>query len=144
MYSLTSNLAIAAGSIAFVQAQSLVGDQPQITATATFASSVTGVDQASSVLATVSLTPNRGNPAGNVYPNCTVSYRRCSFRVSLLIWNQLTCVAETAELLTDTNDLYQICGVEYRTQTAVCEAALCSAQDRQSTYTQPIPAPVTA
>ena len=74
MHSLIASLAIAAGSIAFAHAQSLVGDQPQITATATFASSVSGVDQASSVLATVSLTPNLGNPAANVYPNCTVSY----------------------------------------------------------------------
>ena len=74
MHFLLSSSAVAAGFIAFVQAQSLVGDQPQITATATFAPSVTGVDQASSVLATVSLTPDLGNPADNVYPNCTVSY----------------------------------------------------------------------
>ena len=74
MHFLLASLPIATGLIAFVQAQSLVGDQPQITATATFAPSVTGVDQASSILATVSLTPNLGNPADNVYPNCTVSY----------------------------------------------------------------------
>jgi hypothetical protein len=71
---LLTSLAIAPGLIAFAQAQSIVGDQPQITATPTFAPSVTGVDQASSVLATVSLSPNLGNPADNVYPNCTVSF----------------------------------------------------------------------
>ncbi|KAI4230221.1 MAG: hypothetical protein L6R36_000186 [Xanthoria steineri] len=43
----------------------------------------------------------------------------------------LTCVNETAGLITDPNNLYQICGVLYRTQTAVCEAALCSDADRQ-------------
>ena len=69
-----ASVAIAAGFNAFAQAQSLLGDQPQITATPTFAPSVTGVDQASSILATVSLTPNLGNPADNVYPNCTVSF----------------------------------------------------------------------
>ena len=74
MHLFRNSLAIAAGSIAFSHAQSLVGDQPQITATATFAPSVTGVDQASSILATVSLTPNLGNPADNVYPNCTVRH----------------------------------------------------------------------
>ena len=73
MHFLQASLVDAAVLIAFAQAQSLLGDQPQITATATFAPSVTEVDQASSILATVSLTPNLGNPADDVYPNCTVS-----------------------------------------------------------------------
>ncbi|KAI4256565.1 MAG: hypothetical protein L6R42_006143, partial [Xanthoria sp. 1 TBL-2021] len=100
-----------------IQSSILASSQLQIRTTVSFAPSVTGVDQASSILATATPAPNLGNPAGNVYPDCT-----------------LTCVNETAGLITEPNNLYQICGVLYRTQTAVCEAALCSDSDRQSTY----------
>ncbi|KAI4249817.1 MAG: hypothetical protein L6R42_008900 [Xanthoria sp. 1 TBL-2021] len=98
-----------------IQSSILASSQFQIPTTVSFAPSVTGVDQASSILATATPAPNLGNPAGNVYPNCT-----------------LTCVNETAGLITEPNNLYQICGVLYRTQTAVCEAALCSDSDRQN------------
>ncbi|CAO1598949.1 hypothetical protein XANCAGTX0491_002697 [Xanthoria calcicola] len=97
-----------------IQSSILASSQLQIPTTVSFAPSVTGVDQASSILATATPAPNLGNPADNVYPDCT-----------------LTCVNETAGLITEPNNLYQICGVLYRTQTAVCEAALCSDADRQ-------------
>ncbi|KAL8888256.1 MAG: hypothetical protein Q9215_004272 [Flavoplaca cf. flavocitrina] len=99
-----------------VQSSILASSQVEISTTVSFAPTVTGVDQASAILATATPAPNLGNPAENVYPDCT-----------------LNCVNKTASLLTDTNDLFEICGVAYRTQTAVCEAALCSDLDRQNT-----------
>ncbi|KAL8648686.1 MAG: hypothetical protein Q9226_005898, partial [Calogaya cf. arnoldii] len=99
-----------------IQSSILASSQLQIRTTVSFAPSVTGVDQASSILATATPAPNLGNPASNVYPDCT-----------------LTCVEETADLITEPNNLNQICGVLYRTQTAVCEAALCPDIDRQNT-----------
>ncbi|KAL8811935.1 MAG: hypothetical protein Q9200_001403 [Gallowayella weberi] len=49
----------------------LASSQLQISTTVTYAASVTGVDQASSVLATATPAPNRGNPAGaDPYPEC--------------------------------------------------------------------------
>ncbi|KAL8934569.1 MAG: hypothetical protein Q9216_005844, partial [Gyalolechia sp. 2 TL-2023] len=53
-----------------VQESILASSQLQIPTTATFAPSVTGVDEASTVLATATPAPDRGNPATNVYPEC--------------------------------------------------------------------------
>ncbi|KAL8684020.1 MAG: hypothetical protein Q9186_000050 [Xanthomendoza sp. 1 TL-2023] len=44
----------------------------------------------------------------------------------------INCSDQSSGLLSDPNDLSQICGVRYRTRTAVCEAAICSDLDRQS------------
>ncbi|KAL8664213.1 MAG: hypothetical protein Q9168_007951 [Polycauliona sp. 1 TL-2023] len=99
-----------------VQSSILASSQVQIPTTASFPASLSAVDQASSILATATPAPNLGNPATNVYPDCTNK-----------------CVNETAAILTEPNNLSQVCGLQYRLQTAVCEAALCSDSDRQNT-----------
>ncbi|KAL8804711.1 MAG: hypothetical protein Q9182_002403 [Xanthomendoza sp. 2 TL-2023] len=104
-------------SVTSARSSLLATSQLQIPTTATYAASVTGVDQASSVLATATPAPNRGNPAGgDPYPECAVN-----------------CADLSAGGLSDPNDLSQVCGVQYRTRTAICEAAICSDLDRQNT-----------
>ncbi|KAL9596663.1 MAG: hypothetical protein Q9219_005658 [cf. Caloplaca sp. 3 TL-2023] len=107
-------------TISVAEESVLASTQLMIPATPTYPPSVTGLDQASSILATASLTPNLGNPLGgseeNAYPTCAG-----------------TCVNQTAALLTDPHSLSEVCGVEYRTQNAVCEVALCLNREKQIT-----------
>lgn len=56
-----------------VQSSILASSQVEISTTVTFAPTITGVDQASAILATATPAPNLGNPAESVYPDCTVS-----------------------------------------------------------------------
>ncbi|KAL8713136.1 MAG: hypothetical protein Q9220_002657 [cf. Caloplaca sp. 1 TL-2023] len=93
-----------------------------IAATPTYPPSITAASQASSFLATASLVPDLGNPLGpldssaGIYPACAG-----------------ICEKQTAAILTNPNDLAQVCGVASRTANAVCEVAVCSAQDKQTT-----------
>ncbi|KAL8761031.1 MAG: hypothetical protein Q9184_002820 [Pyrenodesmia sp. 2 TL-2023] len=87
----------------------LASTQFLIPATPTYAPSITGLVQASAVLATATPAPNLGNPtSAQSYPPCV-----------------------TTTIITDKNSLAEICGLEYRTQMAVCETAICSNYDRQ-------------
>ena len=60
-----------------------------------------------------------------------------SFRL-LLTWRKLTYASGRAYLISEPNNLSQLCGVEFRTRTAFCEAAIYSSVDRQSRFCPPL------
>ncbi|KAL8919465.1 MAG: hypothetical protein Q9208_006750 [Pyrenodesmia sp. 3 TL-2023] len=94
----------------------LASTQFLIPATPTYPPSITALSQASAVLATATPAPNLGNPTNSQsYPPCV----------------QL-CLNQTTTLIRDKNSLVEICGLQYRTQMAVCETAICSNYDRQA------------